>query len=119
MKNLLSLLLVASLVVGGGWLIYFGPYYRDYYTMQEVAQTVSLTWAAYDKSRGEHEIATQLEKRDIDYITPQNCELNESGGEFVVTCAWQVDVYPPLIGGRRLDFEVQSASTKDGRLVDE
>lgn len=119
MKNLLTLLLVAGLVVLGGWLVYFFPYYKDKYTMDEVVQTVALTWAAYDKTRAEHEVSTQLGKREIDYITPQNCELKESGGEFRVSCAWQVDVYPPFIGGRRLDFEVEAAATKDGRLVDD
>ncbi len=119
MKNLIVLILVAFAVVGGVWLIYFFPYYKDYYTMKEVVQSVSLTWAAYNKPRAETEITMQLQKREIDYITPQNCELKESGGEFVTSCAWQVDVYPPLIGGRRLDFEVEAAATKDGRLVTE
>ena len=117
MKNLISLALVVGAVAGGGWLVYFGPYYRDYYTMQEVVQSVALTWAAYDKPRGEREVGQQLAKREIDYITPQNCELTDHAGELTVSCAWQVDIYLPVGPGRRLDFEVEAAATKDGRLV--
>ena len=119
MKNLISFVLVAAAIVGGGWLIYYGPYYKDYYTMQEVAQSVALTWAAYNKERAGHEVEDQLKAREIDYITPEHCELHEAAGELVVTCRWQVDVYPPLVGGRRLSFEAEAAATKDGRLVDD
>ncbi len=116
-SGLLGPLMVASVVVGGGWLIYFGPYYKDYYTIEEVAQSGALTWAAYNKERGRHEVADQLKRREIDYVTPAHCELHEGVGTFIVTCRWQVDVYPPLIGGRRLDFVAEATASKDGRLV--
>ncbi len=118
MKNLISLALVAAAVAGGGWLIYFGPYYKDKYVMEEVVQSVALTWAAYTKSRAETELVSQFRQRGIDYITPDHCALKEMGSDYYVSCAWQVDVYPPLVGGRRLDFEVESVATKDGRLVE-
>lgn len=116
-KDYLTLLTVSGVVIGGGWLTYFGPYYKDYYVMQEVAESGALTWAAYSKERGRHEVADQLKRREIDYVTPAHCELHEGIGTFIVTCRWQVDVYPPLIGGRRLDFEAEAVASKDGRLV--
>ena len=119
MKQLISLILVLGLVAAGGWFIYFWPYYKDYYTMQEVAESVALTWSSYNKERAVVEIDSQLKKREISYIEPTQFELRESGGEFEVSVAWQVDVYPPLIGGRRLDFEVDAVATKDGRLVND
>lgn len=119
MKNLISLLLVGAALVGGGWLIYFGPYYKDRYVMEEVTQSVALTWAAYNKERASSELEQQFRKRGIDYITAEHCEIKEMGDQVYVSCAWQVDVYPPLIGGRRLDFEVESVAGKDGRLVDD
>ncbi len=119
MKNLISLLLVVGALAGGGWLTYFGPYYMDSYRMEEITQTVALTWAAFTKQRAETELLTQLRDRDIDYITPEHCNLKEMGGDFLVSCTWQVDVYPPLVAGRRLDFTVESVASKDGRLVDD
>jgi len=119
MKNFLSLLLVVGLLAAGAWLVYFLPYYKDYYIMQEVTQSVALTWAAFNKDRAVREVNIQLQKREIDYITAEHCELSEHAGEFHVDCAWQVDVYAPLIGGRRLSFETGSVANKDGRLVND
>lgn len=117
MKNLISLLLLAAALVGGVWLIYFGPYYKDELVMEEVTQTVALTWAAYNQQRAASELESQLRQEGIDYITPEHCDLKQMGDEYYVSCAWQVDVYPPLVGGRRLDFAVESVAGKDGRLV--
>jgi hypothetical protein len=117
MKNIISLLLLAGALAGGGWLIYFGPYYMDVYTMQEVAETSVLTAAAFGTARGTQELDHQLERRGIDYITGEHCKVAEKAGEFHCDCTWQVDVYPPLIGGRRLSHEVHAAAGKDQRLV--
>ena len=117
MKHLLSLLLAVGVVVGGGWFVYFGPYYMDSYTMQEVTETTALTMASFGVKRGSQELAHQLEKREIDYITAEHCELAEKSGTFSCDCEWQVDVYPPLIGGRRLSFSAGAAAGKDQRLV--
>ncbi|MSQ02508.1 MAG: hypothetical protein EXR71_11565 [Myxococcales bacterium] len=119
MKNLISLLLVVGALAGGGWLKYFGPFYLDAYRMEEITESVALTWSAYTKPRAEGELVAQFRDRDIDYITPEHCNLEERGGEFSVSCAWQVDVYPPLIAGRRLDFLVESVASKDRRLVED
>lgn len=116
-KNLLGFLLVAALIAGGGWLAYFGPYYKDYYTMEEVVQSVVLTWGAYNKDRAVAEVATQLRRREIDYITPEHCRLREEASERVVLCSWQVDVYPPLVGGRRLDFSTEARIDSQGQLI--
>ena len=115
-KNLISLTLIAGLLVAGGWLAYFGPYYKDFYTMQEVTESVVLTWGAYNRERAEGEIGTQLRRREIDYITPEHCSFHEEASERVFGCAWQVDVYPPLIGGRRLDFETEARVDARGEL---
>ena len=116
-KNLLNLTLLAALVAAGGWLAYFGPYYKDFYTMQEVTESVALTWGAFTKERAESEIGTQLRRREIDYITPEHCSFHEEANERVFACAWQVDVYAPFIGGRRLDFSTESRVDSRGELI--
>ncbi len=119
MKNFITLVIVVGLVAAGGWLTYFGPYYKDYYTMQEVAESVVLTWQAYTKERATTEITAQLRKREIDYITPAHFTLREEAGQKVVEVEWQVDVYPPLVGGRRLDFYVEERVDQNGEIVRE
>ena len=117
MKNVLSILLLAGALAGGGWLVYFGPYYMDSFTMQEVTESAVLTTASFGMKRGGEELAYQLDKRGIDYITAEHCAIAERGGTFHCDCAWQVDVYPPLIGGRRLSFSASAEASKDQRLV--
>ncbi|MBM4369710.1 MAG: hypothetical protein FJ102_26100, partial [Deltaproteobacteria bacterium] len=56
---------------------------------------------------------------DIDYITPAHFTLSEEAGQKVVVVEWQVDVYPPLVGGRRLDFYVEQRVDQSGDLVRE
>lgn len=116
-KNFLSLTLIAALIAAGGWAIYFGAYYKDYFTMQEVTESVVLSWGAYNKTRAEAEIGTQLRRREIDYITPEHCDFREEATERVFDCAWQVDVYAPLIGGRRLDFATEARIDAQGELI--
>ncbi len=117
MKNLITLALLVGAVAAGGWLVYFGPYYKDYYTMEEVAESVVLTWQAYTKERAKGEINHQLKARGIDYITPAHFALREEAGEKVVEVEWQVDVYPPLVGGRRLDFYIEQRVDASGEVV--
>jgi hypothetical protein len=117
MKHLLTLLLGGGVIVGGGWLVYFGPYYMDSYTMQEVTESVALTMASFGTKRGLTELEHQFDKREIDYITAEHCELSDRDGQFSCNCEWQVDVYPPLIGGRRLSFWAGATAGKDQRLV--
>ena len=78
---------------------------------------MAMNWGAYTRTRAEGELENQLRRREIDYITPEHCRLQEQAGEKVVTCAWQVDVYPPLVGGRRLEFEVEGRVDSTGNLV--
>lgn len=117
MQKFLTLLLLTGGLVGGGWLVYFGPYYIDSYTMQEVTETVALTSAAFGVKRGSQELDDQLIRREIDYITPEHCDIAERAGTFHCDCSWQVDVYPPLVGGRRLSLSATAEATRDQRLV--
>ena len=117
MKNVLSVLLLIGALVGCGWLVYFGPYYMDSLTMQEITESVVLTTASFGDKRGGQELDFQLEKRGIDYITAEHCVIKERGGNFHCDCAWQVDVYPPLVGGHRLSFSAGAEAGKDQRLV--
>jgi hypothetical protein len=117
--RIVSLLLLVAALAGIGWAWLFGPYWIDYYKMQDVAGSAVLSWAAFDETRGRMQLVEQLRHREIpDYITLDACRFYEEQGALkVVDCAWTADVYIPLVDQtRRLFFQVKKTATRDGRL---
>ncbi|MDP2305379.1 MAG: hypothetical protein Q8P18_05085 [Pseudomonadota bacterium] len=118
--RVLTMVLIVAALAAAGWAWLFGPYWVDYFKMQDVAGSAVLSWAAYDETRGRSELAEQLKFREIpDYLTPDACRFYiEAGGIKVVDCAWTVDVYIPLVEeARRLSFSVVQSASTDGRLL--
>ncbi|MDP2312754.1 MAG: hypothetical protein Q8P41_07600 [Pseudomonadota bacterium] len=117
----LTYVLIALVAAAGGWAWFFGPYWLDYYKMEDVVGSAVLSWAAFNENKGKMELAEGLRKREIpDYLTPDACRFyQEGGGVKVVDCAWTVDVYLPLVDqARRLNFRVIQSAGSDGRLLE-
>lgn len=117
----MTILLVVAALFAAGWAWLFGPYWIDYYKMQDIVGTTTLTWAAFDEPRAHSELAEGLRKREIPaYLTPEACSFYmEAGGLKVVDCAWAVEVAIPVVDQRRrLAFRVKKSASTDGRLLE-
>lgn len=119
MRNFVGFLMIVGLAFGGGWCYYFAGYYIDGYKMEDVCGTAALTWVAYaDKARAQQTLGVELERRGIDENpSAEDCDFYEEGSNKVVQCHWQVDVYPPVGGARRLKFDVKRIATPDSKLL--
>ncbi len=115
----LSYVLIVAALLGAGWAWLFGPYWVDYFKMEDVVGSAVLSWAAFDEPRGKAELAEQLRFREIpDYLTPDACRFYKDGKDKVVDCDWTVDVPIPVVDQtRRLRFRVTQMAGPDGRLV--
>jgi hypothetical protein len=117
----LTVVLALAALLGVGWAWFFGPYWIDYYKMNDVVGSAALSWSAFNEARGRMELADGLRKREIpDYLTPDACRFYEEAGSVkVVDCAWTVDVYIPVVAtARRLSFQVVKSVGTDGRLLE-
>ncbi len=119
MRNVLGFLFLAAIAAGGGWCYYFSGYYIDAYKMEDVCGTSALTWVAYaDKFKAQQTLGVEMERRSIEENpSAEDCEFFEEGANKVVQCHWQVDVYPPVGGARRLKFDVKKSATPDSKLL--
>lgn len=116
-----TFLLLLAALAGLGWCWLFGPYYVDAWKMEDVAGSAVLSWANYNKGKGEQELARGLRDREIpEYLTPQACDFYEEPEQVkTVDCAWFVDVQIPVVDqARRLKFRVVKSASRDGRLMD-
>ena len=116
----MTIVLAIAAVVALVWAWLFGPYWLDYYKMQDIAGSATLSWAAFDENRGHMELADGLKKREIPaYLTPEACSFyTEAGGVKTVDCAWAVEVVIPVVEHRRrMSFRVKKSASTDGRLI--
>lgn len=107
-----TVVLILLVAAAGGWAYYFGPYYVDYFKMQDVTASAALNWTAYSEAHAREELRTEMKRRNVgEYLTPEVCTFFEDVGETkVVDCEWYVDVYLPGDKGRRLEFSVVYAA---------
>lgn len=116
----ITLVLVVAAALGAGWAWLFGPYWVDYYKMEDVVGSAALSWAAFGEPRGKAELVEQLRFREIpDYLTPDACRFYKEAVDVkVVDCDWTVDVQIPLVDQtRRMRFRVTQSAGADGRLL--
>ncbi len=108
--NIVGILIVLALIVGGLFLHTFGPYYWDAVNMKEVVRNTSITYQDRGKAKGLERLTQELYQRDIpDYIVEDDCKLSSRGQTFTVTCAWQVEVAWPFTSITRvMDFDVEA-----------
>ena len=115
--NLLTLLLIAALTGGIGYVVLFGPYYWDYLVMREVTQAAVLEWYnSESRAAGEKRLERELVKNDIpSYIDESHCgfdtDIDTDGHDIlIVSCSWSAYVYYPYTDDfKQLDF---SATTE-------
>jgi hypothetical protein len=118
--NFIGLVLVVLLLVAGYFAYLFVPYHIDYMNMKEVVTSSSLAWYANDaKTASEKKLDEQLRAKEIDYITRKdNCDIDESGDMYVVTCSWEVDVYyVPSDYFKTLTYETTAECDKGGSVM--
>jgi hypothetical protein len=121
MRQLVSLLLMVGAVVGVGWCYYFAPFYIEHFRMGDVVGSAAMTWHALGEKKGREELLVRMRQREIDseYLDPATrCQFYEEEGNKIVGCEWEVEVYPPLVGGRRLHFAVRKGVGANGDVVD-
>jgi hypothetical protein len=116
-----SVILLLAVILGGGWVYFFGTHYIQAIKMEDVVGSAALSWQALGETRGHQQLGEEMRRREIpSYITPEECTFyEEPGGTKVVECSWFVDVYLPLMKeGRRLRFRVAKAASPSGDLQD-
>ncbi len=108
--NIVGILIILALIIGGVFAYTFGPYYWDSVTMKEVARNTALTYQDRGKAKGLERLTQELYQRDIpDYIVEKDCKFSNRGQTFIVTCAWAVDVSWPFTSiSRHMSFEVEA-----------
>lgn len=118
--NVIGLVLVLLLAVAGYFAYHFVPVHIDYMNMKEVVTSSSLAWYANDaKTASEKKLDEQLRAKEIDYITRKdNCDINESGDMYVVSCSWEVDIYYwPTDYYKTLTYETTAECDKGGTVM--
>jgi hypothetical protein len=114
--NVLAVLLLLIVAVGGYGAYLLVPPYLDYMNMKEVASSAALAWYATETKTGsEKKFDEQMRAKEIDYITRDDCKWEESKEIFAVYCYWEYDVfYVPTDYYKTLEFEVTAESDKRG-----
>ena len=108
--NIIGILIVAALIVGGVFLHTFGGYYWDAVNMKEVVRNTSMTYQERGKDRAYDRLTQELYQRDIPaYIVEDFCKMSKRGKIFSVRCTWEVDVAWPFTSVyRHMSFDVEA-----------
>lgn len=114
--NIMGVILVLALVVGGVFLHTFGPYYWDAVNMREVVQVTAITFQERGKKHAVERLTQELYHRDIpEYIQESHCKLTEHGKIFEVRCAWEVQQAWPFTSiYRTMSFEAEAKRGPSG-----
>ena len=118
LRNLVALVVVVAAI---GWMVLFFPHYVDKVKMEDCATQAVTDWAAW---RNEEQARSKFRKnaraRDLpEHLGLELCEFLREDENFVVECAWSVDVTIPVVDEtRRLSFTVRPVAAPDGRLLD-
>ncbi len=117
--NIVGILLVLALVVGGLYVHAFGPYYWDAVNMDEVVRNVCITYQDRGMNYAKERLTRELYQRDIpDYIQESHCRLSHRGEIFEVDCTWEVQVAWPFTEIYRTMSFQRTAKRGPGGWVD-
>lgn len=116
--QILTLLLLMVLAVGGFFAYLFVPYHIDYMNMKEVVKSSSLAWYAHVEEHAAREkFRIAMNEKGIDYITAEDCSWEKRNELHIVSCAWIVDVYYPGTDYfKTLEYEVGAEADQRGKV---
>lgn len=116
--QILTLILVLVLSLGGFLAYLFVPYHLDYMNMKEVVKSSALAWYAHVEEHAAREkFRISMNEKGIDYITAEDCTWEKRGEFYAVSCYWVVDVYYPGTDYyKTLEYEVAAEADQRGKI---
>ena len=118
LRNLVAFVVVVAAI---GWMVLFFPHYVDKVKMDDCATQAVTDWAAWNnEAQARSKFNKNARARELpEHLGLELCEFLREDENFVVECAWSVDVTIPVVDEtRRLNFTVRPVAGPDGRLVD-
>jgi len=114
--QILTILLLFILAVGGFFAWLFVPYQLDYMNMKEVVKGSAIAWYAHVEEHAAREkFRIAMKEKEIDYITAEDCQWEKRGEFYTVSCFWIVDVYYPGTDYyKTLEYEVSAEADQRG-----